>query len=87
MPPFKVGGGYQKSAVFDTTVSGGFAVPSRISYDEAPVAFQLKLGLTVTPTTPSGGFGEFGDAGASTLGGGGCGGGGEVVVEPLATFT
>ena len=62
-------GASPKSDVLETTVGGGFAVPRRTSYVVAPDAFQLRFGVTVTATVPSGGFDEFGAAGAPVDGG------------------
>ena len=49
--------------MFETTTGGGLLVPSRISYDVAPGAFQLRFGAVVTPAAPVGGLGDAGSAG------------------------
>jgi hypothetical protein len=54
---------YHQSFVPDTTVGGGFTVPSRISKEVAPVNCQLRFGEVVTPIVPFGGFGDVAAAG------------------------
>ena len=51
------------------TCGGGFAVPNRTSYEVAPEALHVNVGVALTPVAPLVGDGEVGVPGAEVGGG------------------